>query len=156
MKLVTPEEVLYKCKKVSSTYEFEKLSGKKLADDMIEFCIKEKGVGLAAPQIGYYYKFFIALDIKKRKWKLFINPEYVSKDGEMIDSEESCLTYGIDKMFKIRRYKRVFVRWQESIYGELINFTKTLYGLQSIIFQHETDHINSETIATKGKEIIAR
>lgn len=156
MKLISPEEVLYRCKKVSSAYEFDHIGGKKLTDAMIEFCIKEKGVGLAAPQIGFYYKFFVAFDTKKRKWKLFVNPEYFNKDEETVESEESCLTYGIDKVFKIERYKRVFVKWQEPIYGELINFTKTLYGLQAIIFQHETDHINSITIATKGVEIIAR
>lgn len=108
----------------------------KLVLDMLETMKIEKGVGLAAPQIGSDLKICV-IDVDGEK-HILINPKITSKSKNKILSEEGCLSFpGL--FFPISRYEEVQVRFINQK-GE----QKKLKGrdLLSRALQHEIDHLN--------------
>ena len=109
-----------------------------LVDDMFETMYKNRGVGLAAPQVGESRRLFVmdcsGGDDESQKIAL-INPEIIAQEGEQI-GEEGCLSFpGI--YTKIEREMRVVVRAQ-NIAGETFELDQT--GLTARCILHETDH----------------
>jgi peptide deformylase len=154
LELVSPKRALKLCKDVDSAEVLKEAGGKKLINEMIRVCIKENGIGLAAPQVGIGYKFFVAYFQEFLDWKLFVNPTYRPLAQQTVDSTEGCLTYGSENTYRVKRYTKIFAEWQElDVNGELVPIRKELAGISAIIFQHETDHINSITVAAKGEKI---
>ncbi len=117
---------------------------KKLTQDMFEVMYANKGVGLAAPQIGVL-KRIITVDVsgseKKESPMVLINPIIVDKEGEE-ESEEGCLSLPGFKC-KVKRASKVRVRYTD-LEGEdkIINATELL----AICLQHEIDHLNGRLI----------
>lgn len=113
---------------------------KTLVDDMAETMYAAPGVGLAAPQIGVPLRLFvidIAGEDEPSELKVFINPEFVSKEGELA-WEEGCLSFpGIHE--EIERAERVVVKAQD-VNGK--PFTLEATELLSIAVQHEFDHLD--------------
>jgi peptide deformylase len=66
----------------------------RLVDDLIETMYAAPGVGLAAPQIGISLRIFV-VDISVGRdpsgLLVFINPEFVDRDGLQLE-EEGCLS----------------------------------------------------------------
>lgn len=154
LELVSSKRALKLCKDVESADVLKEVGGKKLINDMIKLCIKENGIGLAAPQIGVYYKFFVAYFQEFLDWRLFVNPTYRPLAQQTVDSVEGCLTYGNENTYKVKRYTKILAEWQEQdITNELVVKKQEMTGISAIIFQHETDHINSITVAAKGDKI---
>ena len=118
---------------------------RQLVGKMIDVMIKNKGVGLAAPQIGVPLKLFIiSLDGKKDDVKVFINPT-VTPTGELDVLEEGCLS--VPNVYtKIRRYKRCKVTATDLDGKE---FSEEAEGLFARALQHENDHINGVTIVSR-------
>jgi len=107
---------------------------------MSELMYNAKGLGLAANQVGITKRFFI-MDISQREGKpvleVYINPEIISAEGEII-FEEGCLS--IPGYFsKIKRYAKVFIKAYD-INGN--PFEKELTGIHAVVFQHEFDHLD--------------
>jgi peptide deformylase len=154
LELVSHKRALKLCKDVESTEIIKEFGGRKLANDMIKLCVKENGMGLAAPQIGISYKFFVAYFQEFLDWRLFINPVYRPLNQQTVDSVEGCLTYGTENTYKVKRYTKILAEWQEEdTYGDFITRKQEITGISAIIFQHETDHINSITVSAKGEKI---
>lgn len=111
-----------------------------LVDDMAETMYAAPGVGLAAPQIGVPLRLFV-IDIatgddEPSDFRVFVNPEFVEKHGE-IEWEEGCLSFpGIHE--SIDRAERVKVRAQDRN-GAF--FELEAEGLLAVAIQHEYDHI---------------
>jgi peptide deformylase len=112
-----------------------------LIEDMEVTMKKEKGVGLAAPQIGISWRLFIAETPEGNK--TFVNPEFVKKSFKIIDYEEGCLSVRDEKKKgtwgKTRRHRSVTVKALDA-HGK--EFEMRGDGLLSIIFQHEIDHLD--------------
>ena len=110
-----------------------------LVDDMAETMYAAPGVGLAAPQIGVSLRLFvidIAGEDEPRDLKVFINPTFTAKQGE-IAWEEGCLSFpGIHE--EIERAEKVTVRAQD-VHGNF--FEVTADGLLAVALQHEYDHL---------------
>ena len=75
----------------------EKIDGEVRAktEEMFELMYSEKGVGLAAPQIGWGARLFISnlLGEEDRSGeRVFINPRILDKGEEYIIEEEGCLS----------------------------------------------------------------
>jgi peptide deformylase len=126
----------------------------KLGEKMIEACAKWGGIGLAAPQIGIKKKMFIwtvGEDLNGRNFQIVFNPKYfvIGKKQMML---EGCLSYASDH-FLIERYKRINVYYYTFYNGKFMKVVKPLLGLKAVIFQHECDHINGQTIALKGERL---
>ena len=107
---------------------------KDLADRMVQVMRTNKGIGLAAPQIGVLSQIIIVGF--ENTWKALINPEILEGDGESI-LEEGCLslpTIGIP----VNRMERVFIQgW--NLEGKEMSLE--LFGLPGRIYQHEIDHL---------------
>jgi peptide deformylase len=112
---------------------------RQLCDDLAETMYAAPGVGLAAPQIGVSKRIFV-IDIasadEKSELRVFINPEFVSREGETV-WEEGCLSFpGIHE--EVQRAARVTVR-ALGLDGK--PFELTAEGLLAIAIQHEYDHL---------------
>jgi len=118
---------------------------RRLVDRMIDVMFEQKGVGLAAPQVGVPLRVFvISLDGSRENVMVFINPT-VTPDGELEAIEEGCLS--VPNVYtKIRRYKSCKVT-ATSLDGR--EFTDEGEGLYARALQHEYDHIEGMTIVNR-------
>ncbi|PIE75095.1 MAG: peptide deformylase [Deltaproteobacteria bacterium] len=116
---------------------------KKLSEDMADTMYEDKGVGLAANQVGILKKIIVidpAPDPEKRNFLTLINPVIVEAEGQQISREEGCLSLpGIRS--DVKRYTRVKVE-AFNLDGEPVVLEDE--GLVSIILQHEIDHLNGK------------
>jgi peptide deformylase len=117
----------------------------RLVDKMIDIMLKNKGVGLAAPQVGVSLRLFIiSLDGSRENVRAYINPT-VTPTGELEGIDEGCLSVpGI--YTKIRRYKKCEVTATDLNGNE---FTDRAEGLYARALQHEYDHIEGITIVNR-------
>lgn len=135
--------------------EFKDGSLKKLLGQLVGTLEVERGVGLAAPQIGVSKRVFIMSDppafkdeikpeaYEDRDRKPFdtfavINPRILDRSTDMVDHVEGCLSIkgyaGI-----VRRHKRIEVEFLD----ESWNLRRSeLEGYIARIFQHEFDHLD--------------
>jgi len=111
----------------------------KFLEDMFESMYAAKGVGLAAPQIGFGRKIAV-IDVSNGENPddklVLINPVIVRVEGKQ-QGEEGCLSVPGFKE-TVRRPKRVTVRAQNA-QGEF--WEKTGEDLLARAFLHETDHL---------------
>jgi len=118
---------------------------RRLVEKMADIMLKNKGIGLAAPQAGVSLRLFIiSLDGTRNKLKVYINPT-VTPTGELGSVDEGCLSVpGI--YTKIRRYKKCEVT-ATGLDGN--EFTEEAEGLYARALQHEFDHIEGMTIVNR-------
>lgn len=111
---------------------------KKLVRDMIDTMYAEKGVGLAANQVGVSKRIFVASADQVRGEELvFFNPRITKKQGR-IKEFEGCLS--VPEFYEpVRRFKRVWLRAM-TLEGRVVEVKAE--GLLARIFQHEVDHLN--------------
>lgn len=110
-----------------------------LVADLFDVMYREKGVGLAAPQIGESIRVFI-VDVEDevgRTKRAFVNPVITKREGTMV-GEEGCLS--------IPGYREDVKRWA-SIEVEAKDengrpFTLAAEGLLARAIQHELDHLD--------------
>jgi peptide deformylase len=120
--------------------------------DMIEFMKANKGIGLAANQIGLNVRVFVigndtVPDLPK-PFAVF-NPEIIEASEELILDQEGCLSFpGI--WLTIKRPAWVRVKYQDSK-GEA--HEAKFEGLMSKCFQHELDHLNGVCFVDKVSKL---
>jgi peptide deformylase len=119
--------------------EFDTPELHKFVEDMFESMYAAKGVGLAAPQIGFGKKIAV-IDVSNGQVPedklVLINPSILRVEGRQT-GEEGCLSLpGFRE--QVRRGKRVTVRAQDAK-GEF--FEKTGEDLLARAFLHETEHL---------------
>jgi len=110
---------------------------KKLVDDMAATMYAAPGIGLAATQVDVH-KRVIVIDISEAKndLKVFINPEIIVADGEIV-GEEGCLS--VPEYYEsVRRAAHVVVRAQDAT-GKTFELEAT--DLLAVCIQHEMDHL---------------
>lgn len=110
-----------------------------------------RGIGLAAPQIGVTSRIIIvAVDGLKLA---LINPKITKRYGGKISSKEGCLSYP-GKQVTMVRDKQVIVQGYDEDWQPV---KRKLRGLAAYCVQHEVDHLNGITIADKpalkGKQV---
>ena len=119
--------------------EFDTPELHKFLEDMFESMYAAKGVGLAAPQIGFGRKIAV-IDVSNGQNPedklVLINPSIVRVEGRQT-GEEGCLSIpGFRE--QVRRGKRVTLRAQDAK-GEF--WEKTGEDLLARAFEHETEHL---------------
>ena len=111
-----------------------------LVDDMAETMYAAPGCGLAATQIGEMHRIFVvdcADEDEPSDLRVFINPEILEKDGQVVWNE-GCLSFpGVRE--EIKRAEHVKVRALDRSGKE---FELEADGLLAVAIQHETDHLN--------------
>lgn len=115
-----------------------------LIKDMFETMYNAKGVGLAAPQIGYSIRLFIVdgapfeedEEVKNFK-QIFINAQMVKEGGDRWKFNEGCLSIpGIRE--DVLRKPEIEVEYEDENFQK---HRKTFSGTVARIIQHEYDHI---------------
>ena len=103
---------------------------------MAEVMQEEKGVGLAAPQVGWPFRLtVINPTLEPGKCETYINPVIIHREGKMV-GDEGCLS--VPGVFaKVRRAEKVRVR-ATLLRGETVEFDAE--GLAARMWQHEMDH----------------
>jgi len=116
----------------------------KFEQDMIKLMLDEKGMGLAANQIGITKRFFaIGHDSFDtfQKHAIIWNPQVINSSEEKVIDVEGCLSFK-DVFVKVERPKIIEVQY-ETTQGKT-RFAK-LDGMESKCFQHELDHLDGIT-----------
>ena len=112
--------------------------------DIIRLMLDEKGMGLAANQIGTTKRFF-AIGHESfdtfQKHAIIWNPQVINSSEEKVIDVEGCLSFR-DIFVKVERPKTVEVQY-ETTQGKT-RFAK-LDGMESKCFQHELDHLEGIT-----------
>jgi peptide deformylase len=115
---------------------------RRLIDDMAETMYAQRGVGLAAVQIGVHRR-VITVDVGEGLLAL-INPEVLDRSGET-QMEEGCLCLpGV--IVEVDRSERVTVR---GLNGEGEEVTLPAEGLLARALQHEIEHLDGILIVDK-------
>ena len=118
-------------------------------DDMFATMYEAKGIGLAATQVDYHQR-LVVIDIseERNEPRVFINPEFLHKDGETV-YEEGCLSVpGIYD--KVTRAETVKLRAQDAS-GAF--FELEADGLLAICLQHEVDHLDGKVFVQYLSEL---
>ena len=113
---------------------------KKLIKNMIAALKKEKGLGIAAPQIGKNLRIIIVRinygSINEITIPM-INPDIIEFSEEQEIAEEGCLS--IPEVYgKVKRSKEVKVKFK-TLKGD--SQILTLQNLNARVVQHECDHL---------------
>lgn len=113
---------------------------KTLVDDMTETMYAAPGIGLAATQVNVLLRVAV-IDVSEEKdaLQVFVNPEIISREGEIV-GEEGCLSVpGVYE--SVARSERVRVQAQD-LNGTA--FELEADGLLAICLQHEIDHLDGK------------
>lgn len=106
-----------------------------LAKDLADTMIANKGLGLAAPQIGLQTR---VLTISSNPVIVMFNPIVVDKSEKSVTLDEGCLSFpGI--VVPIERAELIRVRYRHPN-GETV--TEKFSGMTARTIQHEIDHLN--------------
>ncbi len=111
-----------------------------LVADMIQIMKEERGLGLAAPQVGASKRIFVTEGESEEGGDelIFINPKFILVDGLLESSEEGCLSLP-DIRGTVRRQPHVIVEAQD-LQGQ--SFTLEGSDLMARCWQHEMDHLD--------------
>lgn len=114
----------------------------RLIDDMAETMYDAPGVGLAANQVGVLQRVFvidIANEDEPSDLRVFINPEIVHKEGEIV-WKEGCLSFpGVTESVERAEVVRV-----KALDRDGNPFEMEAEGLMAVAIQHENEHLDGE------------
>lgn len=141
--IISPDPVL---REVCESVDLADSSIKRLAKQMAQTMYKNKGCGLAGPQVGVCKRIVVVdcdLDNKDSQPIVLINPEIVEHSDEVWVDEEGCLSVpGIS--VEIPRYTNVTVRYRDLDGNEQELSTEP--DLLGRCVQHELDHLDGKTL----------
>ncbi|MDR3078449.1 MAG: peptide deformylase [Rickettsiales bacterium] len=110
-------------------------------DGMLEIMYKNKGIGLAANQVGLTQR-LVVVDLQEngvRKPIFLVNPEILEKSRETGLGPEGCLSVPVGEKSEVRRSVQLRVKYLNKS-GEEVILEAT--GLLAICLQHEIDHLD--------------
>lgn len=114
---------------------------------MLQVMYREKGVGLAAPQVNWSVRLFVANPLGEADpsgERVYINPEITSAEGEILD-EEGCLSIpGVRG--NVVRYQKVVIR---ALDLEGARIEEDVTDLHARVIQHELDHLDGILFITR-------
>ena len=129
----------------------------KIIEKMIKTMRKHNGAGLAANQIYEPIRICIieVLDNPRYKHlntiplKILINPKVIiKKDSTTFNSYEGCLSVP-NLRGKVRRYNSINVTYYTM---DAKKITENIKGLESIVYQHEIDHLDGYLFTDKVED----
>ena len=124
----------------------------KFEEDVIKLMLDERGMGLAANQIGITKRFF-AIGHESfdtfQKHAIIWNPHVINLSEEKAIDVEGCLSFK-DIFVKVERPKVIEVQY-ETTQGK--TRIEKLDGMESKCFQHELDHLDGITFNKRVSKI---
>lgn len=137
----------------SSEWNFNKdFDAELLEKSMINFMLENKGIGLAANQIGITKRIFVmggyGIDSFPEPQGIF-NPKILEFSDQHVEDLEGCLSY--PKLWlKIKRPEIIVAEFQNSN-GNVVK--KEFSGLAARCFQHELDHLDGLCFVDKVSKL---
>ena len=137
--------------------EIKSENTKKIIEKMIKTMRKYNGAGLAANQIYEPIRICIieVLDNPRYKHlntiplKVLINPKVIiKKDTATFNSYEGCLSVP-NLRGKVKRYNTINVTYYSM---DAKKITEDIKGLESIVYQHEIDHLDGYLFTDKVED----
>ena len=137
--------------------EIKSENTQKIIEKMIKTMRKHNGAGLAANQIYEPIRICIieVLDNPRYKHlntiplKVLINPKVIiKKDTATFNSYEGCLSVP-NLRGKVKRYNTINVTYYTM---DAKKITEDLKGLESIVYQHEIDHLDGYLFTDKVED----
>lgn len=122
---------------------------KELVRKMIKTSI-EKGIGLAANQVGKSLRLFVVtLPDPANKYIIdaCINPEIIKTCGKQEIEQEGCLSLP-GRVFNVKRFENLTLRYQDET-GQTRVIDAS--GLRAQVIQHEMDHLEGVLICDKAR-----
>jgi len=107
-----------------------------LAKNMLEILVRDKGVGLAGPQLGIMKRIFV-VHAQGDEERVFINPSILETSLKTGKFEEGCLSIPGIYADVIRSEAVKIQAWNEK--GR--PFTLEANGILARVIQHEYDHL---------------
>jgi peptide deformylase len=137
MEIVTYGDPVLEKKAEAVTAFDEKLA--KLVDEMFAAMESDKGVGLAAPQVGLSLRVFVT-EVDGDKKRVFVNPEIVATSLELVEYEEGCLSFpGLFFMVKRPASLRI-----QAFNEKGKPFTVEAEEFLARVILHENDHLDGK------------
>ncbi len=128
---------------------------RKFALDMIKTMHAEKGVGIAAPQVGRNIRMVICMFNPGEKNEVIVpmvNPVILEKSETTIEADEGCLS--LPKVWgKVKRADYAVVRYK-NLKGQ--EQTLELRDYNARIIQHEVDHIDAVLFIDRASSLEPR
>jgi peptide deformylase len=138
-------------KKVSAPVEVFDENLKRLAARMLELMRENRGVGLAAPQVGVNLRMFVMNPTgEPQDDRAYVNPVLTEAEGSE-EAEEGCLSLP-NIHVNVDRSKTMRIQARD-LDGNPIDQVET--GYLARIWQHEFDHLNG-TLLTDRMGPVAR
>ncbi|MDR1122836.1 MAG: peptide deformylase [Endomicrobium sp.] len=113
---------------------------KNLSEDMFETMYSLRGLGLAAPQVGFFLRVCtVDVDPDKKSPLVMVNPKIISGSDKVLE-QEGCLS--LPNIFaKVKRFSNTVTE-----YMDLEGKCKTIEaeGLLARAIQHEIDHLDAK------------
>ncbi|MDO4162713.1 MAG: peptide deformylase [Pseudomonadota bacterium] len=142
LKLYTyPDNILrQKCHKVTKVDD----ELRRFLDDMLETMYVDKGVGLAAPQVGSDKRIIVIdpnpsdEDLSARQPMYLINPEIIWRSDETVMFCEGCLSLP-NQSAEVERHEKIRVHYTDYHGKEQEILAEDFLA---IILQHEIDHLD--------------
>ena len=136
-----PNEILLKpCEEV----DFNMIDVSKYIEGMINLMKENSGLGLAAPQIGLNYRFFMM------ETDMYVNPIILEKSKDIVIDVEGCLSFPQLSM-RVKRAKKVTVEYTDiegnRKEGKFVNY-------MARCFQHELDHLDGITFDQRVSKLV--
>jgi peptide deformylase len=137
--------------------EIKSENTKKIIEKMIKTMREHNGAGLAANQIFESKRICIieVLDNPRYKHlntiplKVLINPKVIiKKDTATFNSYEGCLSVP-NLRGKVKRYNTINVTYYNK---DAKKITEDIKGLESIVYQHEIDHLDGYLFTDKVED----
>lgn len=117
--------------------------------DFVKKMVESSGVGLAAPQVGILYRFFVMSESGKKQDAILIrNPVIVSRSESTASGLEGCLSIPGIKI-PIWRHEVIEATWDDE---KGIRHARKFVGWAARIFQHEYDHLDGILISNRFEE----
>lgn len=102
--------------------------------------LNDRGIGLAAPQVGIGLSFFI-YGLRDGRLTTVINPVILAARNYR-HGQEGCLSFP-GRYAQVERAQNIWVRFT-NIHGEDVD--REMSGMNAIVFQHEADHLKGTCI----------
>lgn len=119
-----------------------------LKEEMIDFMLSNKGIGLAANQIGLDAKVFVFGDSKANA-SMFINPTVLQFTADTQDDFEGCLSFP-SVYVNIKRPKEILAKYyDENLEEKIIKIS----DYSAKVYLHELDHLLGVTIRDRVSKL---
>lgn len=134
---------------------------REFAAAMLETMDRERGIGLAAPQVGDSRRLIVALQMQdpednEAEPLVLVNPRVLSEGGDLWTYEEGCLSIpGVSA--PVNRRFEIEVEYQD-LDGEA--HTVRAHGMFARVLLHEIDHLNGrlfiDYLSTAQKSMVKK